>query len=476
MRSGKTDEKSKVLFIEPGVKTTKFLPIGIVTLAGFLRNEGHPVSIRDYSGKDINNQEIISAIKNENPKYVGIRVLTGPHIPRALKISKIAKQMGKTVIWGGPHPTILPEQTLENKFIDAVVVGEGEYALLDLIKYLEGKKVTPLGSGIKEKGKIKLFPPQKKSVNLEETPLPAWDLLKNINEYFPSKENNTFVVVASRGCPFKCAFCHNTNENVRKYLGCYRVLSAEKALKEYEFVQSLIKNKIGFLDADSDYHLVSKEYANQWCDTMDKKAPYLKWSTCARYSTIDLEMIDRIAKSNCIRINLGVESGSRRIQKLNNKVIELPRAIKIAKALQKRKIFLINTYIFGHPTETLSELKQTMRYIKKLPASLSLVQIYRPIPGTPYYDMCIQEKKMLPFKKLEDWDTFGIMKKDINVSRVPSGKLFFYFYLVNIREQLKEFINTQKYNLRNNFYSEFFLSFINNRVIKKLKEVLNYRN
>ena len=475
MKPVKSEKNPKILFFEPGVKTTKFLPIGIVTLAGFMRHEGYPVALRDYSGKEISDYDIHSTIEKENPKYIGIRVLTGPHIPRALKISKIAKQMGKKVIWGGPHPTILPEQTLENKFIDAIVIGEGEYALIDLIKYFEGKKIEPLGSGIKEDGKIRLFPPQKKAVNLETTPIPAWDLLKNINEYFPSKENNTFVVVASRGCPFKCAFCHNTNENVRKYLGCYRVLSAEKALKEYEFVQSLIKNRIGLIDADSDYHLVSKDYTKKWCDTMRAKAPHLKWSTCARYSTIDLEMIDMIAKSNCIRINLGVESGSRRIQKINDKLIELPKAIKIARALQKRKIFLINTYIFGHPTESLFELRQTMRFIKKIPASLNLVQIYRPIPGTLYYKMCIQEKKMLPFKKLEDWDTFGIMKKDINVSRIPSGKLFFYFYLINIREQIREFINTQRYNLRNNFYNEFFSEFVNNRVIKKFKEIINYK-
>jgi len=472
-------KKPKILFIEPGVKVTKWVPIGIVTLAGFMREKGYPVAVRDYSGKEIHEKEIVMTIKKENPKYVGVRVLTGPNIPRALKVSRIAKKLGKEVIWGGPHPTILPEQTLENPLIDAVVIGEGEYALIDLLNYLEnvkvrGKKVKPLGSGIKNKktGNITIYPPQKKVVDLEKLPIPAWDLLKNINEYFPAKTNNTFTVITSRGCPYKCAFCHNANENVKQYLGCYRIRSANSVLDEVEFVQKLIKNKIGMLDADSDYHLVNKDYVKDWCDTLKKRAPHLKWGTCGRYSTIDIEMIDMIKDANCVLINLGVETGSRRLQEFNQKIIELPKAIKIGKALKRRNIFLTNTYIFGHPTETYDEMKQTIKYIRKIPSSLNLIQIYRPIPGTPYYDLSIKEGKVLPFNKLEDWSTQGIMRDDINVSRIPSSKMFFYFYTINFFEQLKELINMQKYYLRNGFYRKFFNNIFDNRFVKKFKELL----
>jgi len=464
--------KPKIIFFEPGVKVTKHVPIGILVLAAFMREKGYPVAVKEFSGKEIDEDEIREIISRENPKYVGIRVLTGPFIPRALKISKIAKEMGKKVIWGGPHPTILPEQTLENPLIDAIVIGEGEYALLDLISYFENKKIKPLGSGIKINGKAKIFPPQKKCVNLETTPLPAWDLLENINEHFPSKRGNPLKVMSSRGCPFKCGFCHNSNKNVINYLGKYRVISAKKVLDEYDLVQSLIKNKITMLDAGGDYHLISKEYTKNWCETIKQREPHLKWSTHARYSNIDLEMVDMIAKAGCVDINLGVESGSRRIQEFNQKVIDLKKAIPIARALRKNKIFLTNTYIFGHPTETLDELKQTIKYVRKLPGDLNLVQIYRPFPGTPYYELCVKEGKVVPFKKLEDWSNFGLIIGDKNVSRIPTKKLFFYFYSVNLIEQLNEFKNRQVYYLRNGFYREFFDNFVRNRFVKKFKEVL----
>jgi anaerobic magnesium-protoporphyrin IX monomethyl ester cyclase len=431
-KSSKSKPKPKVLFFEPGVKVTKHI-------------------------------------------YIGIRVLTGPFIPRALKISRIAKKLGKKVIWGGPHPTILPEQTLKHPFIDAVVVGEGEYALIDLIDYFQGKKIKPLGCGVKEKEKLKFHAPQKKCVDLEKAPLPAWDLLENIDEHFPSKKGNPLKVMASRGCAFHCAFCHNSNENVRKYLGGYRVISAKKVLDEYELVQSLIKNKITMLDAGGDYHLVSKEYTRNWCETLKKRAPHLKWSTCGRFANLDHEMIKMIADANCVDINLGVESGSKRIQDLNKKPVDLKKSIPLAKHLRKRKIFLTNTYIFGHPTETFRELKQTIRYLRKLPADLNLIQVYRPFPGTPYYALCQQEKKVIPFNRLEEWSTFGTMIDDVNMSRVPSGALFFYFYTINFYEQLKELFNRQIYYLRNGFYREFWNNFIANRFVKKLKEILeNY--
>lgn len=377
--------KPKILFFEPGVKNTKHVPTGILVLAGFMRAKGYPVAVREYSGKEISEYEIQKDIFNENPKYIGIRVLTGLFIPRALKISKIAKKMGKIVIWGGPHPTILPEQTLEHPLVDAVVMGEGEYALLELVNYFEGKKIKPLGCGIKRKKDLEFFPPQKKFVDLEKAPFPAWDLLKNINEHFPSKKNNYLSVMSSRGCPFRCGFCHNGNENVKKYLGCYRIISAKRVLDEYEYVQSLIRNKITILAADGDYHLVSKSYLKEWCSSLNQRAPQLKWTTCGRYANLDEEMVDILGKSKCISIDLGIESGSKRFQEFNNKIVEFKRSKKLAKDIRKRKIFLTNTYIFGHPTETLRELKETIKYIRNLPSDLNLVQLYRPFPKTPYY-------------------------------------------------------------------------------------------
>ena len=254
--------KKKIILIEPGTDVL-YPPIGLMHLASAIRNK-YDVIVKDYSAKEVKEDEIEKLFLKEKPFVVGLRVLTGPCIPRALLISKIAKKHGINVMWGGPHPTILPKQTLENEYIDAVCIGEGEIAILDLLSYFEGKKKTVLGSGIKQNGKIKIFPPQKKTVDFKNLHLPAWDLLEEIDRYFPDKNHNSLPISTTRGCAFKCGFCHNSNENVKKFLGCYRIAEPQRAIDEYLVVQKLIKNKIDYLDVGEDLHLVSSGYTHKF--------------------------------------------------------------------------------------------------------------------------------------------------------------------------------------------------------------------
>lgn len=462
----------KIMLIEPGAKHTVFPPIGLMHLASVLR-EDYEIIIKDYSGKEIDENQVRKDIEKFDPFLIGVRVLTGPPIPRAIKISQIAKKSGKIVIWGGPHPTILPEQTLKNKNIDAVVIGEGEYSFQDLIKYFEGKKTAVRGVGLKKKGEIAISPPQIKAVDFKQLPVPAWDLLEDINRYFPYKNHNTLPISTTRGCAFKCGFCHNSNKNVKDYLGCYRIADPQRAIKEYEFVQNLIKKSIDIINVGEDLHLVSDDYTKKFCNTLNNYSKKLKWYTAARYQILNKEIIDIIAKSGCIKILLGIESGSPRIQKMNNKVVEFEESKKIAGYLRSKKIFVTNAYIMGHPTETLEELKLTLKFIKQIPADENLIQLYRPMPGTPYFQICVEQGKVKAPQKLEDWGGFGVIGHDVNVSEVSSRTLFSTFFRVNAREQSKYLFNEQRFFLRNNMHHHFFKSFIDNRFTFKLKEFLS---
>jgi len=466
-----TSSMKKILLIEVGARYTPYPPIGIMHLAAVLRDK-YEVIIKDYSGREIDENEVKRDIEKAEPFLVGLRVLTGPPIPRAIKISEIAKEFGKIVVWGGPHPTVLPEQTLENKNIDAVIIGEGELTFQTLIKYFEGKKVKLEGAGIKKKGKIIITQPSKKSVDLDKMPMPAWDLVENVNKYFPEKKHNEIPISTTRGCAFKCGFCHNSNKNVKQYLGCYRIAHPKRAIEEYKFVQGLVKNEIDTLNVGEDLHLVSEDYTKKFCKEIAESGRQLMWYTSSRYHTLNKEIIDLIAKTKCTRVLLGVESGSERIQKMNNKTIELNRSIKVARYLRKKGIFLTNAYIFGHPTETTDELKRTIEFIKKIPADENLIQLYRPMPGTPYFEICVSQGKVKVPEKLEDWGRFGVLGHDVNVSQVPDKLLFSSFYKTNAWQQTKFLFNQERFYLRHGMYSQFWKYLLNNRFTFKLKEYL----
>nr|QBM01220.1 hypothetical protein [uncultured archaeon] len=464
--------KQKILLIEPGARHTLYPPVGLMHLAAVLRDE-YDICIKDYSGEELREGEIKGDIEKINPFIVGIRVLTGPPISRAVIISKIAKNLGKIVVWGGPHPTILPEQTLKENYIDSVVIGEGEYTFKQLIKYYNGKKVKLEGIGIKTNGKIKITPASGHYIDLDKLPMPAWDLLDNVNKYFPDKIQNSVPISTTRGCTFKCGFCHNSNKNVKEYLGCYRIADPKRAIEEYRFIQNLIRNRIDILDVGEDLHLVSMDYIKKFCNEIKSGGLNIKWFTAARYQILSEEIIDLLADSGCIRILLGIESGSERIQKMNNKIVELEKAKKIARYLRKKGIFVINAYIFGHPTETAEELKQTIKFIKEIPADENLIQLYRPMPGTPYFQMCVEKGKLKVPDKLEGWSGFGVLGHDTNVSEIPDRILFSSFYRINAWQQTKYWFNQERFFLRNGMNEHFFRNIFNNRFTFKLKEFID---
>src|SRR3989338_6967342 len=171
----------RILLIAPATEFGAYPPLGILSVAAYLREKGFEIGVIDYSGLKITKDRVKKDILKFNPDMVAIGVLTGPGLTRAIVVSDIAKGMGKTVVWGGPHPTILPHLTLSHKTIDAVIMGEGEYSLEEYISYLNGSDQEPKGMGLRINGKIKITPPQDRFIDIETKPMPAWDLIKDID-------------------------------------------------------------------------------------------------------------------------------------------------------------------------------------------------------------------------------------------------------------------------------------------------------
>ena len=120
------------------------IPMGLLCIATAVVQEGYDVKIIDQRIEP-RWRSMLERELREDPICVGISSMTGPQLRYALEISKIVKDYGNVpVVWGGIHPTILPDQTLRNEFIDFIVQGEGEETFLELVQALEGKK--PLGT------------------------------------------------------------------------------------------------------------------------------------------------------------------------------------------------------------------------------------------------------------------------------------------------------------------------------------------
>ncbi|MBS3134495.1 cobalamin-dependent protein [Candidatus Woesearchaeota archaeon] len=96
------NKTKKILLIAPATEFGAYPPLGLISIASFIKEKGHDVKVIDYSGEDIEELKVKKDIENFNPDIVALGVLTGPGIKRAVMVSKIAKSLGKYVIWGGP--------------------------------------------------------------------------------------------------------------------------------------------------------------------------------------------------------------------------------------------------------------------------------------------------------------------------------------------------------------------------------------
>ncbi|MEK6848057.1 MAG: radical SAM protein, partial [Nanoarchaeota archaeon] len=449
-----------ILFIAPATELGgaygTYPPNGLLSVAGYLRSKGVKVGVIDYSGEAIDRGRVEKDIGESSPDIVALSVLTGPGLYRALLISNIAKGLGKIVVWGGPHVTVLPHLTLQYKAVDYLVLGEGEYAIEELIDYLNRKiKKVPNGISYKEKGRIIVSQPQTRFIDLETKPLPAWDLLRNIDKYFPFKKHNIVFMESHRGCPYRCAFCHHSNNAVKEYGGLYRSLSAKRVIEEFNFVKSLTKKHIDRMDIAGELNIYSDEQARKFSrDMLNLTNGRVKWWGVTRLHILKPETVELMARAGCESMMLGVESGSERIQRINGKPVDIEHAIKLTGAMRKNGILVTNTYMMGHPDETEEELKLTLKYMRKIPSDQNLLQIYRPFPGTPYWQFSVNEDKVKEPKTFKDFVTFGVLTYHANITKMSSELLVRTFYKANLYEGMRFLYNLERHYLRNGMYQQ----------------------
>src|SRR3989344_2396938 len=466
-------EKNNVMLIAAGTEIMPHPPLGLLSIAAVLREKNHAALIKDYSGIKITDELITKDIENANADIIAISALTGPYIERGIQIGRVAKTLGKKVGWGGPHVTILPKITLEHPTVDAVVIGEAEATFPKLVDYLRGNGPLPNGVGIKNKdGIITITPQADEFVDINVLPLPAWDMLESIDRYFPYEKHNSVIIAATRGCVYKCGFCHNANKDVKGYGGPYRNLDAARVLKEFEFVRSLTKKHIDRMDIGGDLHFSSPSYVKKFCQDLIALGSQAKWNTSSTMLGVPEEDIDLIAKAGCESIMFGVESGSPRIQMMLGKPIDYEKAKRVTKKLRSKGILVTCTYMMGHPTETWEEVLMTLKYMRTIQSDQNLLQFYRPFPGTPYYDLLVEKKGVEPPKKLEDCATFGVLGYEVNMTDIPTAKLLGLYYRANLYAQIKFLFNLERFYFRNAMYEQFKQTMVNNKFTYKLKEFL----
>ena len=310
-------------------------------------------------------------------------------IPRAYELANIFKGKKVLVVFSGWYPSVNPKDALAHA--NSVLIGKNEFAWLELLKDFENGKLKQIYGPKKFDNSIKIPPANIKIPGLVITG----------------------AIEATRGCPFKCEFCPESN-----------LPGGEEFYKRpidevIDEIKSISQKTIIFYDnsmtIDVNY---TKELFKKMIDL--KKRFFCNGNSNSLAN--DLELVKLSKKAGCISWLIGFESVSQEtidyIGKTSNKVKEYKKAVE---NIHNNNMAVIGSFMFGFDTDKIEVFEQTLKMINELKIDVADFCILTPFPGTPIYEKFEEEKRILT----KDWSKYtmkNVVFKPKNMS--PEELLF----------------------------------------------------
>jgi anaerobic magnesium-protoporphyrin IX monomethyl ester cyclase len=390
-------------------KHNRRIPLSLLTVGAGL--EGH----YSYQIIDENFENDVDAIldnlaRNANLKYVGLTVMPGPQLVRAIAISKKLKQLHPqiTIVWGGTFPSIHTETVLKSGYVDNVVLGQGEIILPALLNALDtgSALATVKGIAYTEAGEV-VHSPRQEWVHPEfHPPLPYHKI--DVHRYLQRTYlgNRTSAYHSSLGCPFKCGFC----SVVSIFDGRWLAQSAERVARELKFVHD--KYGVDSIEFFDDNFFTSEKRIAEISERIQHLG--IAWWGEGRSDTIyqySDSTLRSMRNAGCRMIFTGAETGSTETLSLMNKGgTQSPEIIiEFAKRIREFDIIPEFSFVFGSPSEDIDgNIERDLRFIKKIkqmnPSSEIVFYVYAPVllPGAAIFE----EAKRFGFdypKTLDEW-------------------------------------------------------------------------
>jgi len=364
------------------VQTQAFAYPGLYYICGALKDSGYQYNVMVSA----DHLSILEYIKIHRPTVVGFPCMTGMHktvLQIAVEIKKAFPQC-KTLI-GGIHPTLYPEIINEQQ-VDFICRGEGEYPTVELLKALDEGVVDLSTKNIsyKKNGTVRHNPMRQLIQPLDSLPFPDYSIYRNTSVI----ASDTFpMVYMTRGCPFSCTYCHNSNQRkIYRGLGKYvRNFSVDRILDEVSAALTNYSNTTAVM-LGSDTLGNDMEFITNLFNGFNRRfdVPY----TCLIHPEFVTENLVKLLRdTNCHMIAFGVESGSERIRKdLLNRKYSNKQIIKISKLLNQYGVKFRTYNIVGFPSETREEMLATLKLNQAIKPSFPWASIFTPYPETKLSD------------------------------------------------------------------------------------------
>jgi radical SAM superfamily enzyme YgiQ (UPF0313 family) len=371
-----------------GSQINYWQPLGTLYVAACLQRAGHEV--RFLNGAFMSHDEIITEVKRYSPEFVGVYSTTFGW-PRAKKTAKEIKKVLKDVFIcaGGPYPIAMQERCLEDedaKDIDAVVTGEGELTVPEMLENLQNGKSLRGVEGVvfRQQGRIIKNPPRPLIKDLDSIPFPARELLGDPNKYIPPpatyRRKPVATMITSRGCKRRCIFCFQIDPERKSGI---RYRSVDNVLAEIETLLKQGYKEIKFLD---DTFAADYDRAMEIAEEIKRRRLKFTWFVSACVDQVDRALLQAFKDAGCWAILFGAESGVQKNLNTIKKGITLEQTRRAVRTAKEVGLKVSTPFIFGIPGETFEEGLKTIEFALELDPDIANFHAITPFPGTYLYN------------------------------------------------------------------------------------------
>ena len=453
---------SRILFVYPNKEGCPIIPLGISVLAGILKRDGHqvalfdvtfmiperfdhdarekngtvtPVDVRAYWGEGEKHDieaEFRAQLVGFQPDVVAFSIVEANYSCAAtlLRISK--ETTSALTLVGGLLPTTFPEVFLRDAHVDLVCVGEGEQALSELVRRLDGgEDLSSVANLIVKRGGRQVRNKLASYYTWEPLTFQDWDIFdpRHLMKPFVGKMYRTGFFELSRGCPYRCTYCLNRlNQEIFKGLGNYnRAKPMEYAVREMEHFKQQYALEMVFF-SDENFLTMRQERLAEFCEKYPSRVGLPFFIMTRADSLLDEGKVKLLKDAGCVNIAIGVESGNEtfRRQVLNK---DIPNSVyeKAFALCHRADIRTTANVMIGLPFETEENILESARFCKKVQARSLGLGIFAPYHGTYLRDLCLQhgfiEDRMYGEIAVYDHSTLNMPQ----LSREKIGELYYKF-------------------------------------------------
>ena len=386
--------KKVLLVVYDNGSYISFFPLGLAYIAAVLLKEGYEVEIYNQDIHHYPDEHLTEYLNNNKFDFIGVSVIGGYYQYR--KLLSLSEAINRSrnrpfYIIGGHGPSPDPDYFLKKTQADAVVMGEGEETIVDLLKAVENKGALSNVLGIAYRDGKEVFINERRPLiqDIDSIPFPAYHIFP-MNYYRLMRQPNasgtvfSLHILSSRGCPFTCNFCYRMDEGIRMRSNKNIIEEIEMLKKDYGITYISFEDELLMSSADRSISL---------CEDFIKSNMNILWSCNGRLNYAQPKVLNLMKKAGCVFINYGIEAMDDEVLRKMNKKLTTKQITEGLDATLEAGISPGLNILFGHIGDSKETLNKGIELLLKYDdqAQMRTIRPVTPYPGSPLYYHAVEK-------------------------------------------------------------------------------------